>query len=50
MGVLVSRGTCPEKNSKKRFGWYYKTPVTLGSVGWGSEQEIPLYMNVNVYE
>jgi hypothetical protein len=31
---------------KKRFGWYYETPVTLGSVGWGSEQEIPLYVNV----
>ena len=22
---------------KKRFGWYCETPVTLGSVGWGSE-------------
>jgi hypothetical protein len=36
-GVYFTWNIPRKKKSKKRFGWYYETPVTLGSVGWGSE-------------
>jgi len=30
--------TWNKKKLKNKFGWYYKIPVSLGCVGWGSEQ------------